>query len=72
MKKTMCLKKSSVLVFILLGLFGCGGESYHYRSERDIQAGPGLFSGDKEEIILFERKKSDETGSQPEEEKKPE
>lgn len=48
---------SPLLLFILLGLFSCGGEPYSYQPERDKQAGPGLFSGEKGEIVLYESEK---------------
>jgi len=64
--------QSAFALIVLFGLIGCGGESYRYQSERDIQAGPGLFSGEKEEIVLYQSKKAADESTRPSEEEKTE
>ena len=48
-----------------LVLNGCGGEDWAYQSDRQLQPGPGLFSGEDGEFNLIgqpEKKEKDQEG----------
>lgn len=72
MKAAWFLFKFLLLLYISVGFSGCGGESYVYESERDEQAGPGLFSGEEGELTLFQYEKKPKPESSEQENKKAE
>lgn len=45
------MKNLAVVIFVLL-LVGCGGQALEVRSPDDIPSGPGVFTGEKGEVVF--------------------
>ena len=43
----------AVIMTACFALSGCGGEDWTYQSDRELQPGPGLFSGEDGEFNLI-------------------
>jgi hypothetical protein len=53
MKKRLLYSTALFFVFVLVGIAGCGGQSFNYHSDNEIPEGPGIFSKEEGAFTVY-------------------